>query len=211
MKPVIAIDGPAGSGKGTIAGRLAEYWEFAYLDTGLLYRLVACHNIESLKEMTVASLMQLLAETPNDVLRSEEVGSKASAIAKLPQVRKVLTALQRHFIADPGVAYKGSVLDGRDIGTVVAPSAECKLFITADVEIRAKRRFDALKQINSKITLTEIYEKLKARDTQDCSRKNAPLTLAEDYVIIDTTNDTLDESIEKAIHASEKLLRQFVF
>jgi cytidylate kinase len=208
VKPVIAIDGPAGSGKGTIARRLAEYWKFAYLDTGLLYRLVAYSNMESLKEATIATLMKLLAEVPDDVLRSEEVGSKASAIAKLPQVRETMTALQRRFIADPGA--KGSVLDGRDIGTVVAPSAECKLFITADVETRAKRRFDILKQNNFQITLAEICKKLKARDKQDRSRKNAPLTFTKDYILIDTTNDTPEESIEKAICASKKLLRQFI-
>jgi cytidylate kinase len=171
---------------------------------------VACSNIESLKEATINTMMKLLTEIPEDVLRSEEIGSKASAIAKLPQVREALTALQRCFIADPGVA-KGSVLDGRDIGTVVAPAAECKLFITANVETRAKRRFNAMKRNNPQITLAEICEKLKARDKQDCSRENAPLTLAEDYIIINTTNDTPKESIKKAICASEKLLRQFIF
>jgi cytidylate kinase len=149
--------------------------------------------------------MKLLAETPEDILRSEEVGLKASAIAKLPQVRETMTALQRRFIADPGA--KGSVLDGRDIGTVVAPFAECKLFITADVETRAKRRFDVLKRNNFQITLAEIYKKLKARDMQDRSRKNAPLAFTEDYILIDTTNDTPEESTEKAIRTSEKLLR----
>ncbi|MDR2723767.1 MAG: (d)CMP kinase [Holosporaceae bacterium] len=205
MKPVIAIDGPSGSGKGTIAQRLADYWEFAYLDTGLLYRLVAYKNIESLRGTAINDLLKLTKETPEKLLRSTEIGIRASEVAKSPEVRTILTEMQRAFMANPGAEYKGAVLDGRDIGTVVAPDADCKIFITADLGERAKRRFESLKQFNPNITFKEIYESLKTRDENDRSRENAPLICTEDYIILDTTTDSPEESFEKALIASKKL------
>ncbi|MDR0968116.1 MAG: cytidylate kinase [Holosporaceae bacterium] len=201
-KPVVAIDGPAGSGKGTIARLLADRLGFAYLDTGILYRAVAYINVGD-RNLSTLSISDLLS-IPESDLRTDEISAKASEIAKLPNIREILTKLQREFVANPGEGSEGSVLDGRDIATVVVPGADYKIFVTADLEVRAKRRFDALKQANPQITYDEIYQSLAARDEQDRTRKIAPLVFTDDYVLIDTTNDSIEESLEKVARVVEK-------
>jgi cytidylate kinase len=200
-KPVVAIDGPAGSGKGTIARMLADHLGFAHLDTGRLYRITAHMNFgfSDIRDLSIHDLLRIAADIPEDILKSDIVGRQASDVAKLPQIREVITQMQREFTMNPGDQYGGSVLDGRDIGAVVVPDANCKIFITADLKVRAKRRFDFLKTIDPSITYEEIYQSIMARDEQDRSRKIAPLLYDESYVLLDTSADTVDASLAKAV------------
>lgn len=192
MSPVIAIDGPAGSGKGTLARMIASHFSFVYLDTGLLYRTIAFLNIplEKIKNLSVKEILNTMAKLTDEQLRSTENSVRASNIAKLPEIREIMTSLQRDFIHL--YETRGIVLDGRDIGTVVVPDACCKLFITADLKERARRRRADLKDKNT--TFEEIYNNIKLRDTQDKSRKIAPLTCDENYIVIDTTRQSVEES-----------------
>lgn len=194
MKPVVAIDGPAGSGKGTLARMIASHFNFVYLDTGLLYRTVAFLNVslEKIKSMKIEDLLNVADQLTDEQLRSSENSTRASNIAKMPEIRDIMTRLQRDFI--DLYSDKGVVLDGRDIGTVVAPDACCKLFITADLEERAKRRFADLKGKN--ITFEEVFNNMKHRDAQDKSRKVAPLTCDETYIVVDTTRQSAQESFQ---------------
>ncbi|MDR2067601.1 MAG: (d)CMP kinase [Holosporaceae bacterium] len=209
MKPVIAIDGPAGSGKGTIAKKLASHFNFAHLDTGMLYRVIAYLDVEAdkIKELSAAKILETAREIPLSALKSDAVSLKASKIAKSPEIREIMTQLQRDFAASPGDMCDGSVLDGRDIGTVVIPDAVCKIFITASPEIRAARRFRALKRDNSQITYDEVLESLIARDKQDQSRGIAPLTLNDSYVVLDTSEETVKESFLQAIKIVKNSLK----
>ncbi|MDR0631724.1 MAG: (d)CMP kinase [Holosporaceae bacterium] len=209
MKPVIAIDGPSGSGKGTISRLLADRLGFAYLDTGMLYRAIA-HKKTSFDEivnLSIHDLLKTIKEIPEEILRSEEGSIAASNIAKLPHIREILTKLQRDFARNPGEEYKGSVLDGRDIATAVVPNADCKIFITASLEVRAARRFESLKEADPRITYEDVYNNMKARDEQDKSRKTAPLSFNESYTLLDTSNDSIEESLEKAITCVMQCLR----
>ena len=194
MKPVVAIDGPAGSGKGTLARMIASHFNFVYLDTGLLYRTVAFLNVslEKIKSMKIEDLLNVADQLTDEQLRSSENSARASNIAKMPEIRDIMTRLQRDFID----LYndKGVVLDGRDIGTVVVPDACCKLFITADLEERAKRRFADLNGKNT--TFEEVFNNMKRRDAQDKSRKVAPLTCDETYIVVDTTRQSVQESFQ---------------
>jgi len=194
MKPVVAIDGPAGSGKGTLARMIASHFNFVYLDTGLLYRTVAFLNVPliKIKNMGIKELLHTASVLTNEQLRSAENSARASEVAKMPEIRDIMTRLQRDFI--DLYENQGTVLDGRDIGTVVVPDACCKLFITADLEERAKRRFADLKDKN--ITFDEVFNNIKLRDVQDKSRKIAPLTCDETYIVIDTTKQSAQESFK---------------
>ncbi len=194
MKPVVAIDGPAGSGKGTLARMIASHFNFVYLDTGLLYRTVAFLNVslEKIKNMKIEDLLSVADKLTDEQLRSSENSTRASNIAKMPEIRDIMTRLQRDFI--DLYSDKGVVLDGRDIGTVIVPDACCKLFITADLEERAKRRFADLNGKNT--TFEEVFNNMKRRDAQDKSRKVAPLTCDETYIVVDTTKQSVQESFQ---------------
>ena len=192
MKPVVAIDGPAGSGKGTLARMIASHFSFVYLDTGLLYRTVAFLNAPLTELKDIRKLLDITAKLTEEQLRSPENSARASDIAKNPEVRDIMTHLQRDFIQL--YSEKGIVLDGRDIGTVVVPDACCKLFVTADLKERAKRRFADLKNENT--TFDEVYNNMKLRDAQDKSRKIAPLTCDKTYIVIDTTGQSVQESFK---------------
>jgi cytidylate kinase len=194
MKPVVAIDGPAGSGKGTLARMIASHFNFVYLDTGLLYRTVAFLNVslEKIKNMKIEDLLSVADQLTDEQLRSSENSTRASNIAKMPEIRDIMTRLQRDFI--DLYSDKGVVLDGRDIGTVIVPDACCKLFITADLEERAKRRFADLNGKNT--TFEEVFDNMKRRDAQDKSRKVAPLTCDETYIVVDTTRQSAQESFQ---------------
>jgi cytidylate kinase len=207
--PVIAIDGPACSGKGVIARILADRLEFAHLDTGMLYRILA-HSGADPEEFAAFSALEVLSivrNVPEEILRSEAVGRKASEIAALSRVREVITRLQRDFIARPGDGYAGSILDGRDIGTVVVPDADCKIFVTADPEVRARRRFDSLRITNPGLDFEEVLKSITARDEQDRSRAIAPLLCNESYILLDTSDDSPDGSVAKALEAARRCLR----
>ncbi len=202
MRPVVAIDGPAGSGKGTLARMIASHFDFVYLDTGLLYRTVAFLNIPlaEVRKLSVEKLLEETSKLDDKLLRSPENSVKASTIAKMPEIRDVVTGLQRDFI--DLFNEKGTVLDGRDIGTVVVPDACCKLFITADLKERAKRRFADLKDKNT--TFDEVFRNMKIRDNQDKSRKIAPLTCDKTYLMIDTTGQSVEESFKICREAVRK-------
>ena len=189
----VAIDGPAAAGKGTIARAVAEHFGFAYLDTGLLYRAAARKVIDGMDPVAAAKAL-----TPHDFeragLRTAKVGQAASKIAALPKVRAALVDFQHKFARSDG----GAVLDGRDIGTVICPEAEVKLFITASDEVRAVRRHAELVEKSADLTVDEVLADLRARDARDTERKVAPLMAAADAVLLDTSELTIDQAVAKA-------------
>ena len=192
----VAIDGPAAAGKGTIARAVAAHFGFAYLDTGLLYRAAARKVIDGMDPVAAAKAL-----TPHDFervgLRTAKVGQAASKIAALPKVRAALIAFQHGFARSEG----GAVLDGRDIGTVICPEAEVKLFVTASDEVRAVRRHAELVEKASGLTVAEVLADLRARDARDSERKVAPLMAAADALLLDTTELTIDAAVKMAIEA----------
>ncbi len=189
MPLVIAIDGPAASGKGTLAKRLAAHYGLPHLDTGLLYRAVAFALLEAGQSLEDTKAAARAAETldadglTDPRLRDRAMGEAASRISAVPEVRSALLAWQRRFAADPA----GAVLDGRDIGTVVCPAASVKLFITASSEERARRRHRELAGRGEAATLEGILADIEARDARDSLRSTAPLRMADDAVQLDTT------------------------
>lgn len=198
---VIAIDGPSASGKGTLAKKIAAHFNLPYLNTGALYRLVAWraieqkiapNNFENEIENLVKNISELDLE--NEELFSEKVGAIASVMAKNPKLRAALFNFQRHFVEISKAQKNGCVLDGRDTTTVICPNATHKFFVTADVEIRAQRRFNQL-QTN----FDEILNQLKKRDENDFSRLEAPLKIATEAHIIDNGNLTIEEGFQKIL------------
>ena len=206
---IIAIDGPAASGKGTLARRLAVHYGLPHLDTGLLYRGVGRAMLERglpLDDVAaaadVASELDLESLDP-EALRTGPVGAAASVVAAHPAVRQALIALQRAFAAQPG----GAVLDGRDIGTVIAPEAPAKLFVTASAEERARRRFRELvgrgELADTPDGLAGVLADIRQRDARDSGRAAAPLKVADDAVTIDTTTLGIEEAFAAALAAVE--------
>jgi cytidylate kinase len=206
---VIAVDGPAASGKGTLARRLATQFSFAYLDTGKLYRAVALKVLraggdpedEDAAEATARSLD--VSELDDPDLAGDEAASAASKVAAIDGVRAALLDFQRSFAATPpdvdGEPAEGAVLDGRDIGTVICPDATAKLFVTADVEVRADRRHKELLNRGEASIYARVLEDLKARDARDMNRETAPLRPADDAVVLDTTELDVDAAFVAAL------------
>jgi cytidylate kinase len=213
-KIVIAVDGPAASGKGTLARRLAERLGYAYLDTGALYRAVGLATLETggnpanWSEVSMAVDIIRRNLTPellsNPALRSPEVSDAASKVAAIPEVRQALLDYQREFAANPPGNVGGAVLDGRDIGTVICPHADIKFFVTASVEERARRRFEELKITSPDKGATtnqaQVLADLKRRDERDQSRNIAPTMAAEDAYVVDTTSLNITETLDEAIN-----------
>lgn len=199
MSLVIAIDGPAAAGKGTLARRLATALGLAYLDTGLLYRAVGRLVLEAGAgpDDPVAAEAAVRALVPADLaradLRGPEADRAASLVARLPGVRAALLAFQRRFAA------QGAVLDGRDIGTVVVPDAAAKLFVTASSAARARRRWLELQGRGIAASLAQVEAELQARDAQDAAREAAPLRAAADAVLLDTTELDADAAFALAL------------
>ncbi|WP_083095925.1 (d)CMP kinase [Pseudophaeobacter leonis] len=190
----IAIDGPAAAGKGTISKAIAAELGLAHLDTGLLYRAVGARTLEGVAPIEAAlSLSAADLERPD--LRGPEVAQAASKVAVIAEVRAALVDFQRAFARRAG----GAVLDGRDIGTVICPEAEVKLFITASAEVRARRRFLEQEAKGQAIALEEVLADVKARDERDMNRAEAPLRAAEDAVLIDTSELEIDEAVASAL------------
>lgn len=194
MAFTIAIDGPAAAGKGTISKAVAAHYGFAHLDTGLLYRAVGKQVLTGIAAIEAAQ--QLRAEDLQaDDLRTPEVAQAASKVAVIPEVRAALVDFQRVFARRSG----GAVLDGRDIGTVICPDAEAKLFVTASAEIRADRRFRELVANGLRVDFETVLDDVRQRDARDMGRKDAPLRPADDAIQIDTSELSIDEAIATAI------------
>ena len=198
---IIAVDGPAAAGKGTIARALAQHFGYHFLDTGTLYRRVGLALLKSDVDASDSKLAVAIARNLNShpysdlELRTEAVGAAASIVAVIPEVRQALLSYQRSF-AD---RQPGAVLDGRDIGTVVCPGADVKLFITASPEVRARRRFAELQGYDADVTFETVLADIKQRDERDKTRGVAPLVPAADAVVLDTSELTADEAIAAAI------------
>jgi len=212
--PLITIDGPSGSGKGTIATLLAKQLGYHLLDSGAIYRVLAVasvnHQVELDNEQQLAQLaLTLVVSFPIDsvtnkqtiilegedvtaTIRTETVGANASRVAALPKVREALLARQRSFLVMPGL-----IADGRDMGTVVFPDAPVKFFLTASAEERAKRRYLQLKEAGENVTLGSLIDEIKARDERDTNRPVAPLKPAIDAVVIDSTALNIEQVLAK--------------
>lgn len=203
---VIAVDGPAASGKGTIAARLAAHYGLPYLDTGLLYRavgmavLTAGGDLDDAEQAADKARALDLSELENPALIGRTAGDAASRVALHPPVRAALLKLQKDFAAQPG----GAVLDGRDIGTVIAPDADVKIYVTAEPKVRARRRWMQLTGRGEDVTFEAILDDIRKRDARDADRDTAPMVMADDAVLLDTT----DLAIEPAFEAARRIVEE---
>ena len=202
---IIAVDGPAASGKGTMARGLARHFGLPHMDTGLLYRAVALNLLKwggdpgsEFAALKACDLSQI--DLADSELKSEAVGGIASRISVYPMVRQALVQRQRDFADQPG----GAVLDGRDIGTVIAPDADAKLFVTASPEVRARRRCVELERLDMHPTFEEVLIDIRARDERDRGRETAPLLRALDAELLDTSDMSKEAALEAAIAAVER-------
>ena len=196
MAFTVAIDGPAAAGKGTIARAVADHFGFAYLDTGLLYRAVGQRMLDGEDPVEAAAALRA-ADLDHPDLRGAEAAQAASKVAVIPEVRAALLDFQRAFSRRMG----GAVLDGRDIGTVICPEAEAKLYVTASDETRAARRHKELIDRGREISFEQVLAELRERDARDSERATAPLKPAEDAVLIDTSDMTIEQALAAAIAA----------
>ncbi|MBB4085108.1 MULTISPECIES: (d)CMP kinase [Sphingomonas] len=204
---IIAVDGPAASGKGTIAKALARHFGLPHLDTGLLYRAVAATvrrlDLDPSREadaVAACDFDELTLADPS--LRDDETGQLASIVSAHPLVRAALLQRQKRFAHQPG----GAILDGRDIGTVIAPDADAKLFVKASPQVRARRRHAELTGRGSEASFDQVLADIRARDARDSARATAPLTQAADAAALDTSNLTIDASVARAIALVEARL-----
>lgn len=205
---IIAVDGPAASGKGTIARALAGHFGLPHLDTGLLYRVVGLATLraggdpaDEADAFAACNFSDAMLSDPE--LKSEAAGASASRVSAHPAVRAALIERQRAFARQPG----GAVLDGRDIGTVIAPEADAKLFVTARPEIRASRRHDELERLGLHSRFEAVLHDIEARDTRDIQRSAAPLRQAEDAILLDTSDFAIDAAIQRAISLVEARIK----
>jgi cytidylate kinase len=203
---IIAIDGPAAAGKGTLAQRLAKYYKLPYLDTGLLYRLVGRilteqgHDPDDAAAASIVALNIDPAELSDPSLRGREAGEIASRVSVHAGVRAALLKFQKDFANQAG----GAVLDGRDIGTVIAPNAEVKIYVTASPEVRAQRRTDELLNKGRNVRFKTILSEIRERDERDAGRRTAPLAQAPDAILLDTSHMNPEQAYQAAIAIVEK-------
>ena len=202
---IIAIDGPAAAGKGTLARALAKHFGFAYLDTGALYRAVGLSMLRAGADPTDSEAAVAAAEALDDsllddpALRSEEAGHAASIVAEMSQVREKLLEFQRNFASAPPGGLPGAVIDGRDIGSVVCPQAGVKIFVTASAETRAERRTEELQERGEAADFGAVLADIQARDARDEARSNSPLIQAEDALLLDTSNLDIEGALRAAL------------
>jgi cytidylate kinase len=194
MSFTVAIDGPAAAGKGTISKAVAVHFGFAHLDTGLLYRAVGARVLTGAAAIDAARTLDPV-DLENPDLRTPEVAQAASEVAVIPEVRSALVAFQQSFARRD----MGAVLDGRDIGTVICPQADVKIFVTASAECRARRRFDELTAKGLDIAFDTVLADVAERDARDRSRATAPLVPADDAILLDTSQLTADQAIAAAV------------
>lgn len=199
MTFTVAIDGPAAAGKGTISKAVAAHFGFAHLDTGLLYRAVGRRTLEGEAAETAARALRP-EDLERDDLRSAEVAQAASKVAVIPEVRAALVDFQRAFARRAG----GAVLDGRDIGTVICPEAEVKLFVTASAEVRAERRYLELTAKGQDTSRAAVLADVRERDARDADRATAPMKPAEDAVLLDTSTMDIPTALAAAIAEIER-------
>jgi|TARA_B110000908_G_scaffold120763_1_gene141485 cytidylate kinase len=192
----VAIDGPAAAGKGTISKAVAAHFGFGHLDTGLLYRAVGAKVMKGASAIDAAKALSA-GDLTVDGLRTAQVAQAASKVAVIGEVRAALLDFQRAYARRAG----GAVLDGRDIGTVICPQAEVKLFVTASAEVRGKRRFDELVERGEAAELAQVIEDVRARDERDAERAEAPMKAAADALVIDTSDLSIDDAVAAAINA----------
>ncbi|MBL1435054.1 MAG: (d)CMP kinase [Rhodobacteraceae bacterium] len=201
MQFTVAIDGPAAAGKGTVARAVADEFGFAHLDTGLLYRAVGAKAMMRGRGVIDAEIAEEIAKTLSEEdltregLRTARVAQAASKVAALPAVRAALLAFQKAFAKRKG----GAVLDGRDIGTVICPEAEVKLYVTASDEVRAARRYAELKAKNPDTLLETVAMDLRQRDIRDASRDVAPMRASDDALLLDTSELSIDAAVAEAV------------
>lgn len=213
MSFVIAIDGPAASGKGTLAKEIARHYDFAYLDTGSLYRAVgqavmaAGQNPADEASALAAATALDLTDIDETAIRTREAGEAASLVAVMPAVRSAILHFQRDFAANPPSGKKGAVLDGRDIGTVVCPDADVKLFVTASPEVRAHRRWLELKGSGSPVSEVQVLEDTMERDRRDAGRTASPMRPATDAHLLDTTDLSIEAAFGEAVRIIDKSMR----
>ena len=201
MSFTVAIDGPAAAGKGTISKGIAARFGFAHLDTGLLYRAVGRRTLEGSEPVAAAQALTA-EELEQGDLRTAEIAQAASKVAVIPEVRSALVDFQRTFARRAG----GAVLDGRDIGTVICPEAEVKLFVTASAETRAERRFLELTAKGGEVTRAQVLADVRERDARDAERSTAPMKPAKDAVLLDTSDLNVDEALARAVALIERAL-----
>lgn len=200
MAFTVAIDGPAAAGKGTISRAVAARFGLAHLDTGLLYRATGRKILETGLSPEEAARSVTPEDLERDGLRTQAVAELASRVAAIPEVRAALVDFQRGFARRTG----GAVLDGRDIGTVICPGAEVKLFVTASAECRAERRWKELNAAGQEASLEDVLDEVRRRDARDMERADAPLRPAGDAILIDTT----DMSIDEAVRTAERVVQE---
>lgn len=211
---IIAIDGCAGSGKGTLAKNLAAHFNFAHLDTGLLYRATAYKALVAKISLDDENALEHVAKsldqddlTPSE-LRAETTGDAASKVSVFPKVRAALLQYQQNFAHNPPDSKNGSILDGRDIGTVICPNADVKFFIWASAQERANRRINELASCGIDHDPKNILSDIEQRDARDMGRKEAPLKAADDAITIDTTDLTIEEVFQQAVLVIENKLQE---
>ena len=206
---IIAIDGPAGSGKGTLGKRLAAHYNLRHLDSGLLYRAVAKSLMDAkqpyddVAKATAAAQSLDPARFDEAALKSADVGDAASIVSAIPEVRRVLVVLQREFAAVP----PGAVIDGRDIGTVICPDATVKIFVTALPEIRARRRAQEFAAQGQPVDEARVLEDIRRRDERDTKRAVAPMKPADDAYLLDTSNMDIETAFRAAVDLVERARR----
>lgn len=209
MSYIVAIDGPSASGKGTLSKLIAESLGFAHLDTGLVYRYLARAVLDKgLDESQPKAVISLAREIEKvfcfddvdpSILRSDEVSQMTSKTSAIPEVRDILKDIQHGFAVSPPAPFEGAVLDGRDIGTVICPEADVKLFVTASAEVRAKRRYKELHNVDKSVMYDAVLQEMRERDERDSNRSVAPLRPADDAIVLDTSDLTIDQALQKSI------------